>query len=399
VSRETSRVGPQAAGHRPVHHAYLVPGFFGFTNLGDLTYFGHVHDVLIAAFARRGVTLRVDVVRTRPTASVLRRAERVVETISRTLGDDDGPVHLIGHSSGGLDVRFLLDPGVRLPGELDVERITRRVRTAVTVATPHHGTPLAGFFASVLGQRLLRALSLATMAMLRFGRLPLSAVIALGAAFARMDDFLGINSALLDEVFDKLLADFSPDRREAVSAFFREVEGDQGLLTQLTPEAMEVFDAAVRLRPDVRAGSVVTLAEPPSLLSRWDVGLDPAGQATYAIYAAMHRLARLAPERVPPLEDAQADVLRDAFGTLPDAAASDGVVPTRAQPWGEVIHAARADHLDVLGHYGDPASRPPHIDWIVTGSGCTTPRFQALWEAVVEWMLRDGTPTTPGRPG
>jgi triacylglycerol lipase len=392
VSKSASHAVPTDAGGGPVHHVYLVPGFFGFTNLGDLTYFGHVHAFLMASFARRGLALRVDVVRTRPTASLLRRAERVIETMARTLADDDGPVHLIGHSSGGLDVRFVLDPGVRLPGDPDVERVARRVRTAVTVATPHHGTPLAGFFASVLGQRLLRALSLATMTMLRFGRLPLSAIITLGAAFARMDDFLGINSALLDEVFDKLLADFSLARREAVSAFFQEVEGDQGLLTQLTPEAMEVFDAAVRLRPAVRAGSVVTLALPPSLQSRWDVGLDPAGQATYAIYAAMHRLARLAPECVPPLEDAQADVLRDAFGTLPDAAASDGVVPTRSQPWGEVIHAVRADHLDVLGHYGEPTHDPPHIDWITTGSGCTTPRFEALWNAVVDWMLRDPSP-------
>ena len=374
-----------------MHHVYLVPGFFGFANLGDLTYFGHVHDFLMTAFARRGLTLRVDVVCTRPTASLLRRAERLADTMARTLRDDDGSVHLIGHSSGGLDVRLLLDRGVRLPGDLDVERITSRVRTAVTVATPHHGTPLAGFFASVLGERLLQALSLATMAMLRFGRVPLSAIIALGAAFARVDGFLGINSALLDEVFDKLLADFSPPRREAVAAFLTEVRGEQGLLTQLTPEAMEVFDAAVRLRPDVRAGSVVTRALAPNLQSRWRVGLDPAGQATYGIYAVMHRLSRLAPERVPPLDDAQANVLRDAFGTLPDAAASDGVVPTRSQPWGEVIDAVEADHLDILGHYGDLAHDPPHIDWVTTGSGCTTPRFEAVWNAVVEWMLRDGS--------
>ncbi len=377
------------AGRGVAHHAYLVPGFFGFANLGDLTYFGHVHEFLIAAFARRGLTVRVDVVPTLPTASLLRRAERVAATMVRTLADDDGPVHLIGHSSGGLDIRLLLDPEVRLPTDLDVERVTRRVRTAVTLATPHHGTPLAGFFASVLGQRVLRALSLATMGMLRFGRLPLSAMVQLGAVFARLDDFLGINSALLDEVFDKLLANFSPERRQAVSAFLAEVEGDQALLTQLTPESMEVFATTVRLRPAVRAGSVVTLARPPSLASRWDVGLDPAGQATYAIYAAMHRLARLPTARVPPLDDTQAAVLRTAFGALPDAAASDGVVPTRSQVWGDVIQAIRADHLDVVGHYGDPAHEPPHIDWITTGSGCTTPRFERLWDSVVEWMLRN----------
>ena len=108
--------------------------------------------------------------------------------------------------------------------------------------------------------------------------------------------------------------------------------------------------------------------------------------------ASVHQLEeqRLRPEHVPALQDAQADVLRTAFGTLPDAAASDGVVPTRSQSWGDVIQAVEADHLDVVGHYGDPAHVPPHIDWLTTGSGCTSARFEALWNAVVEWMLADG---------
>jgi triacylglycerol lipase len=378
-----------------VHHVYLVPGFFGFANLGDLKYFAHVREYLLGAFGRRGLGVHVDVVATLPTASLPRRAERVLSTMSRTLQDDAGPVHLIGHSSGGLDVRLLLSPGVQLPTDLDVERHVAQVRTAITVATPHHGTPLAAFFASLLGQQLLRVLSLATISVLRFGRLPVSALVQLGAVFARVDGILGFNSALLDELFAQLLDDFSPERRRALSDFFDEVGGDQALLTQLTPEAMEVFDACARPRPGVRAGSVVTLARPPSVGSRLAVGLDPTGQVTYAVYAALHRLARLPPDRVPTLDDAQAAALRDAFGTLPDAAANDGVVPTRSQPWGEVIHAVRADHLDVVGHFGDPAHDPPHIDWITTGSGCTIARFEELWDAVVDFMLREPAARTP----
>src|SRR5262249_38263224 len=91
--------------------------------------------------------------------------------------------------------------------------------------------------------------------------------------------------------------------------------------------------------------------------------------------------------RVPPLDDVQADVLRTAFGTLPDAAANDGMVPTRSQPWGEVIAAVRADHLDVVGHFGDPAHDPPHIDWITTGSGFTPERLGALWAPGGDFML------------
>lgn len=42
---------------------YLVPGFFGFANFGDLKYFGHVRDFL----RRAGLGAEVHVVPTRPT--------------------------------------------------------------------------------------------------------------------------------------------------------------------------------------------------------------------------------------------------------------------------------------------------------------------------------------------
>src|SRR5438093_3531386 len=238
------------------HRIYLVPGFFGFTNLGELGYFQHVRE-----FLRAHATADVHVVRTHPTASLPQRAARVVETVAATMGRD-GPVHLIGHSSGGLDARLAVSPGASLPSSQNVERVARRVTTVITVATPHHGTPLASFFASLLGQRLLRLLSLWTVYVLRFGRLPISVVVKLGALFARLDDHVGLNSVLLDQLFGQLLADFSPTRRGAVETFFTEVSKDQALLPQLTPEGMDVFNATVRDRPGVRYASVVTRARP-----------------------------------------------------------------------------------------------------------------------------------------
>jgi hypothetical protein len=219
--------------------------------------------------------------------------------MARTLQDDAGPVHLIGHSSGGLDVRLLLSPGVQLPTDLDVERHVSQVRTAVTVATPHHGTPLAAFFASLLGQQLLRVLSLATISVLRFGRLPVSALVQLGAVFARVDGIFGFNSALLDELFAQLLDDFSPERRRALSSFF-----DEWAATRRSSRSHPRGHGGVRRlrapRPGVRAGSVVTLAHPPSVGSRLAVGLDPTGQATYAIYAALYRLPAAVGPRADP---------------------------------------------------------------------------------------------------
>jgi hypothetical protein len=366
----------------PQHRLYLIPGFFGFANLGQITYFGHVRRELAGQLAELGVRAHLHVVRTPPTASLPERAACLAKAIAETAGRAD-PLHLVGHSSGGLDARLLLSPGVALPTRVDVERVAARVRTLVTVSTPHHGTPLAGFFATLRGQRLLELLSLATIHALHLGSVPLAVLLRLAGLAARAEDGAA-SGALLDELFRRLLQDFSVGRRRAVRALLREVARDQALLLQLTPEAMQVFRAAVAPRPGVREGSVVAQARRPSVRSQLEAGLDPAAQATRVIFGRFHRLAAATPARLAPaLAPAQERALRCAYGRVPDATANDGIVPTRSQVFGRVVHAAVADHLDVLGHFhGRERRRPPHVDWLVTGSGFDSARFGELWGAV-----------------
>ena len=359
-------------------HVYLVPGFFGFANLGELTYFGHVRDALLET---AGPGVAVHAVRTPPTASLPRRAAHLARTIAAT-ARDGGPVHLIGHSSGGLDARLLLSPGVMLPGRVDVEAIARRVRTVITVSTPHHGTPVASFFASVQGQRLLQLLSLSTIYVLRFGSLPLAALLRLGAVFARTDRHLGVNSALLDQLFDQLLANFSTGRRRAVRHLLQEVHADPALVQQLTLEGMAVFNALARPRPGVRAGSVVTWGQVPGVRSTLAAGLDPSAHATHALYGVLYGLAGRATGDPQALDRAQTAALRRAYDSVPPPGANDGVVPTRSQVWGTIVHAARADHLDVIGHFPDASHVPPHFDWLASGSGFDRDRFDAVWHDV-----------------
>jgi triacylglycerol lipase len=78
------------------------------------------------------------------------------------------------------------------------------VRTIVTVATPHRGTPLASSFTTRFGGQLLGVLSLGTLYVLNFGRLPLSVTLA-------------------DQLCDQLLGDFSPERRNAFERLWRDV--------------------------------------------------------------------------------------------------------------------------------------------------------------------------------
>jgi triacylglycerol esterase/lipase EstA (alpha/beta hydrolase family) len=384
VTARGARAG--AIGRR--HRVFLIPGFFGFANLGELAYFGHVHRELEARFAARRLEATIDVVRTRPTASLRARAQRLLTTLVGADLRPDDAVHLIGHSSGGLDARFLLTPGIALGTDLDAEPVARRVESLVTVATPHGGTPVASFFAGSGGGRLLRLLSLATIYVVRSGELPLAVGLKLGALFARLDGRVGLNSSLLDQLFDQLLADFSVERRGAIGRFFSEVADDRDLLTQLTPAAMDALGAVLHDRDGVRCGSVVTMAHAPGLRAAIDAGLDATAQMTHAAYHGLYRLAAQLPHgRSAPLPRAHAVALRRAYGAVPRAGANDGLVPTRLQPWGMIVHAARADHLDVIGHFGDTSTDPPHFDWINTGTGFDRAQFGRVWDDVVAFLI------------
>jgi len=372
---------------RERHALYLIPGFFGFANLGRLRYFVHVDRFLRRRCAERGIDARVDVVHTHPTASLPARAALVIETLARTLGRGE-VAHLIGHSTGGIDARLATAPGARLPTELDAPRWAARVRSVVGVSAPHHGTPLAAALTTRRGQELLALLSLATSYVLRFGHLPLSALVNFAGLFAPSERKQS-DGNLFDDVSERLLADFSLTRRRAVARLLREVGEDQSLLLQLTPESMDLFDAAVRDRPGVRYGCVVTRSRPPSVGTTWAAGLDAGAQAIHAIYAAIYRAsAQMPAASAPPADAAQRRVLRRAFGKLPGAHANDGIVPTRSQVHGRVIAAMRADHLDVIGHFNDPSTEPPHFDWLTSGSGFNRPDFVATWDAVAAFMFR-----------
>lgn len=366
------------------HHVLLVPGFFGFATLNEFAYFAHVRDFLAEALPRAGVKGEVQVVHTIPTASLNRRAALLAETMARLLDGKDDVASIVGHSSGGLDARLVVTPDARLPTQVDVERCARSVRAVVTVATPHHGTPVAHVFNTLMGQQLLKLLSVATIYALRAGRLPLGAVLRLARAFRWRDAPGGV----VDQLWVELLHDFSAERRKAIEDFFHDVGADRDLVAQITPAGTDVFNAATQDRPGVRYGCVVTRARPPGLRSFLGAGLGAYAHATHALFVALYRLAaRTPPERVHASRQAIAALSR-AFRSPVDARVNDGMVPTLSQVWGEIIRAVWADHHDVIGHFHHPTHVPPHFDWLSSGTGFTRPRFEALWRDVADFVAR-----------
>lgn len=369
------------------HRVYLVPGFFGFANFGDVFYFSHVREFLAHQFVGTGLEVEVIAVPTSPTASIRERALRLYQTVASTARGDDGPIHLIGHSSGGLDARLFAAPGSSLGPGVELEPLARRVRTVVTLSAPHRGTPLASFFTTLFGQRILQLLSLSTVYVLRFGRLPLSLIVEMGALTLRSDMMMRRANTIIDHVSEQLLTDLNPDRRDSLVQFFDEVRLDQSLVAQLTPESVDLFNSSAGDRAGVRYGCVVTRAPAPGMGSRMGLGPDPYAQLAHTAYSWLYaRTSRMPERRVVELTPTQRIKMRLAFGDVPTPADNDGIVPTLSQVWGEIIRAVEADHLDTIGHFNDRRHTPPHYDWLTTGARFRRGAFEALWTAIAAFV-------------
>lgn len=371
------------------HHVVLVPGFFGFGSLGELTYFVGVKPALERAFRQLALNVEVVEVPTLPTASIRHRAARVHETLAGVAGAGSGPIHIVGHSTGGLDARLAITPTASLPVTKKFHA-HERLRTLVTIDTPHFGTPLASFFGSVAGYPLLRAVAAVSTAAITHAHVPLGIGLRALRWLSRADDLLGFDHTIADDFFGRVIADFSPERRAELIAFIEGVAKDQSLVFQLTPAGCDLLNACTADPDNLRYGSVVCCAPPPRAASFLALKHNPYAQSMHALYVALHRILSAASKEIYPAPaPQQRAALERAFGSYPAASWSDGIVPTLSQIWGEVIHGARADHLDVVGHYGSKRPELPTTDWIPSRSGFDDAAFEALWSAVATFITEE----------
>jgi triacylglycerol lipase len=369
------------------HHVILIPGFFAFAGLGDLRYWSGVDVALKTAFDVYQLNVDITEIETLPTASIRYRAARVLEAIERVCQKDDGPIHLIGHSTGGLDARLAVIPTAALPTSADF-KCSGRVASIVTIATPHHGTPLAATFGSAMGQPLLRWLSSSAVLGLERGKLPFSTLLRVGALVSRLDDVFGLEQTVIDQLYAQLFNEFTDERRLALIAFLQQVTGDRALIVQLNPDSLDLFNATTA-DPNVDFGCVVTRGRPPTWRRVIAQYRDAYAQGLYALYTLLWLITSRSDERyLPKLNEQQQLAFLSGYGTLPSHHDNDGMSPTLSQVWGEVIHVADADHLDVMGQYGDRTRPGIHADWLPSGSGFDGEKFAALWSTVAAFVTR-----------
>jgi triacylglycerol lipase len=121
-----------------LHH-----GIFGFAALGPVVYFNGVRDRLTARF----LGLRVLVAQVAPDGTIRRRGTELGQQIAEALApggvfDAGEHVHIIAHSMGGLDARFLLSPA-------NPSNMSDLVVSLTTISTPHKGSPIADVLVAI----------------------------------------------------------------------------------------------------------------------------------------------------------------------------------------------------------------------------------------------------------
>lgn len=371
------------------HRVYFIPGMFGFGKLAGYDYFNHLKRSLTPHFWDRGLEVSFYDVPTPPTSSIRERARILGTTLAHTSGQE-GPIHLIGHSTGGLDARLLLTPRTAIGLPRDMQAFLPRVQNLVTLNTPHYGTPLAGYFATVSGARMLYALSLLTVISLKLGEPSLAIFSRLLAGLGGVDTLLGGDLQLFSRATSGILRFVDKEGRGEILGYLSKVQVDQGAIIQITPEAMDLFNAAVENAEHVRYGSIAAASPKPASLRAARRVRSPYMAFTAALYTTLYQFTGQPHERYGYAMPSNRERLTftDTLGFEPSLSDSDGIVPTLSMMWGELIWTAEADHLDTLGHFHDDQKPAVHTDWLTSGTRMTRQEFGQLSDALAGFLLR-----------
>jgi pimeloyl-ACP methyl ester carboxylesterase len=366
---------------------YLIPGFMGFRSFGGSSYFRRVPELLAELLAERGA--RDAVIRecpSFPAGSIARRAQRALSYIADSGGRKADNVHVIGHSTGGLDARLMAAPGVRLVAGSIQDDIGARIRSVITVSTPHFGAPLADVLLAMPFRRSIEYLG--WFGASKQGRLVALALSRLARVAARSDDWKGRRDTFLDLLVHKVLKRITLHSGDPVWERLTESPHDRGAVVRLTMPSLHLFNAAVADRPGTRYSCVISVAPPPP------PGLPQGEPRTVARLASrvalwiLHEIARRASRQYPytAMDIAQLNASRFSSPIPITTSSSDGVVPCQSQAYGKILDVVLGDHLDVIGQFPHVGG-DPHADWLPSDAGFDEARFRRMWSRIAQEIV------------
>ena len=118
---------------------------------------------------------------------------------------------------------------------------------------------------------------------------------------------MGRSDTALDRIAASLLRKIRYNRRGPIWKYLREIEMDQGGVLQLTPEGMNLFEAAVVDRAGIDYGCVVAGVPKPREQFRARDLVDPERMALRALFRLLHALTSQQHPRYPYPKTSQAD--------------------------------------------------------------------------------------------
>ena len=393
-------------------HIVLVPGFAGFDALGQLEYFAGVTAQFQAwQQGAREVRAVLHYFDNFPTAAVITRAGRLrkylAKRIARREFEPGDSLALVGHSTGGLDIRWLLWE-LTGPGHEDIlvdgvtvpaAEILKMVRRLVFLSVPQWGTNIADWVRSYKSGRIAAVAELRTS--VAASQLPL--IDRLQDYALRGANFLtGSNLALaLQDALGEAEAPSSggdpsrtADAHEAASElglWLRHMASDFHAIDDLASQAPSGtyrspahFPEKKRLEEIQRWGkriktqSYATLGtrpfrfDPGSDAPRWDLsnpwtypecgkdatlaaGTDIAYRIGYRACAGgpfQHQVP--AARTIPGYLKSQEEQVRLRRKSAPmELWDNDGIVNTASMLWPSPRETVLvlADHMDIVGHY------------------------------------------------
>jgi hypothetical protein len=378
ASAAADRIGNRALAQYtspPLDAALFIPGFFGFGAFGRpghplVEYFARVEQALLATHQ---LELRLSVHQPPPTGSLAERVRSLRDEVAKVASEIDGRVHLLGHSTGGIDARLFANPRYTAAGPRD--ELLARLGSIVTLSAPFHGTPLARklllgaglalpalYFASILASR--RRLQLAGQA---------------GALFNFAKRLALQQPTPTDQLIAQLAA-VDDETADQIRRFLRDVADDHPLVADLTPESMTALNRELSGHDFPRLHSFVTVAPAPGWGMRDAVAFAKA-PTQRLLYDAAHALS----SGRPPLHVRLPEGPWLGHGRIPiDDGTSDGIVPAWSQTLdGRADGIVLGDHLDVIGHYEAAGAT-----FLSSGSRFDDARFEALWAGVAQVLRR-----------
>jgi hypothetical protein len=430
-------------------HIVLIPGFAGFDALGQLEYYAGVTPQFQqwkdSRQGRNSNDVALHYFDNFPTAAVRTRSARLLRYLTTRMARgefaENDSIALVGHSTGGLDIRWLLWELNRTPSRsypvdgatmsdrvLTAADILPRIKHLVFLSVPQWGTNIADW---VRSYKVMRQLVVTDLCVSFKG----TQVPFLGSleesfwnCFSKTSK-MGIVEAVRDVVSESETscgdtATQVADAQEAASEtqlWLRHIATDFDAIDDLAcengardPQSPAHFDAARRKEEikgwkDLKTRSYATVGARPFAFTPgeaapvWDL-CNPLtsplctprprpSPKSDVLYCTAYRACAGGPFQYP---DGDAPVAKPFF---PKASGprtielwdNDAIVNTASMFWpnGKDTLLVECDHMDIVGHYEDVPSvsggckrKYQSYDLFKSGSNFTSEGFEQVWNDV-----------------